>query len=77
MVVGTALPIGLLIAVSDSSIIDILSFVFYVVSPMYTLYVTNFTIVANFLLVNGITVTSPTFFGLDATLGFSVGMYFV
>lgn len=58
----------------------VFTFVFYLVSPMFTLYVTNFTVLVPYLNLNFETtiidrLNTPMIFGAEVTLGFSIGMY--
>jgi hypothetical protein len=80
LVVGTGTPVVLLALLGSEGIGGVITFVFYLVSPMFTLYLTNLTVLVPYLnSIFEITVVDrlnvPTIFGSKATLGFSLGMY--
>lgn len=80
LVFGTGVPVTLLAVLGSEGIGGVLVSVFYLVSPMFTLYITNLTVLVPYLNLNfGYRIFDrlniPTIFGTEATLAYSIGMY--
>lgn len=63
----------------ESPIVDFFILMFYLISPMFTLYITNFVTASNFFnpVMDKNTVTVPNIWGAQLTCGFAIGMFVV
>jgi hypothetical protein len=80
LVIGTGVPVALLALLGSEGFGGILSSVFYLVSPMFTLYITNLTVLRPYLNSNFEAdiedrLAVPNIFGAEVTLGLTLGIY--
>ena len=76
---GVGIPLAVLAILGESGFASFVTLVFYLFAPMFTFYLTSYTLVVQYL--NPVLyakqkdmLATPTMFGSEANLGFSVGV---
>jgi len=76
---GVGIPLAVLAILGESGFESFVTLVFYLFAPMFTFYLTSYTLVVQYLnpflyAKQKDMLATPTMFGSEATLGFSVGV---
>ena len=76
---GVGIPLAVLAILGESGFASFVTLVFYLIAPMFTFYLTSYTLVVQYLnpflyAKQKDMLATPTMFGSEATLGFSVGV---
>jgi len=76
---GVGIPLAVLAILGESGFVSFVTLVFYLFAPMFTFYLTSYTLVVQYLnpflyAKQKDMLATPTMFGSEATLGFSVGV---
>lgn len=76
---GVGIPLAVLAILGESGFASFVTLVFYLFAPMFTFYLTSYTLVVQYLnpflyAKQKDMLATPTMFGSEATLGFSVGV---
>ncbi len=76
---GVGIPLAVLAILGESGFVSFVTLVFYLFAPMFTFYLTSYTLVVQYLnpflyAKQKDMLATPTMFGSEASLGFSVGV---
>lgn len=76
---GVGIPLAVLAILGESGFASFVTLVFYLIAPMFTFYLTSYTLVVQYLnpflyAKQKDMLATPTMFGSEASLGFSVGV---